>query len=398
VRENIARATGGTEWVRQEAVTVKLIEFQEIELEEDIWSLALVSMCQGQESRFVRWKTAESAGANMMWICAFALITLALQLAIISSIFAGQLGETSCFGEAEFTEKTLVEVTVPTARNGSQPWLVRNGDMEYNVLKHDKFGKPKIDDNTIFDWESERLFWTVPNNHPLYHTHAKAFDGEWSSWTRGVSRVLAMLLFGLSLGRECTDLMMMACFFLSTKVVTIRQKVFGWLMVSGRLLTTVYTFVVTFFIILRSETTLDIRKDVLAVGFIVEIDSMMYVAMKKGVLGTVLKKIAKETKLKVYFEGRVLQREERLSFFIPSCAMYIPMFQMIWFIYNPTTIGQIWFCKTPFNDVGGFMYPTTNITILQQRYGPLYPLVGPRNGQIHPFDAAADELYRGVKP
>lgn len=84
----------------------------------------------------------------------------------------------------------------------------------------------------------------------------------------------------------------------------------------------IYTYVVTFFIILNAETTLDIWKDVLAVSFIVEIDSMVYAAMKKGLFGTMLKKVANETELTVDVKADRLQAYEKagshLSFF--SCT------------------------------------------------------------------------------
>ena len=78
----------------------------------------------------------------------------------------------------------------------------------------------------------------------------------------------------------------------------------------------------TFFIIFKAETTLDIWKDVLAITFIVEIDSMVYAAMKKGLFGTMLKKVANETELTVDVKADRLQAYEKvgshLSFF--SCT------------------------------------------------------------------------------
>jgi hypothetical protein len=67
----------------------------------------------------------------------------------------------------------------------------------------------------------------------------------------------------------------------------------------------------TFFIIFKAETTLDIWKDVLAITFIVEIDSMVYAAMKKGLFGTMLKKVANETVLTVDVNAGKMQTAEK---------------------------------------------------------------------------------------
>jgi hypothetical protein len=69
----------------------------------------------------------------------------------------------------------------------------------------------------------------------------------------------------------------------------------------------------TLFIIFKAETTLDIWKDVLAITFIVEIDSMVYAAMKKGLFGTMLKKVANETVLTVDVNVEKWQTAEKLG-------------------------------------------------------------------------------------
>ena len=193
---------------------------------------------------------------------------MVLQTVIVTSIYIGQF-EMRCLGEAEFTENTLVEVTVPAERDGSQPWLVRDGDIEYSVLKHDQVGKPYLDHkNTIFDRRSETLFWIVPKNHTLYQTHTKAFDGKWNSWMMDVCRVLAMGLLCLNLGSECVDI------FQFHQLISWHLWLDGGSPPDGRLinhwslpymitsyvrlLSLVYSYWVSFTIILKSETTLDI--------------------------------------------------------------------------------------------------------------------------------------------
>ncbi len=161
-----------------------------VELEQDIFSLWTVSIFQD---------TAESAGANK-WIYFCAYFTLLLQFLIVLSILFDQ--GVNLFVAPEFTENTLVEVTVPTERNGSQPWLVRDGDMKYNV--YSPALADGLDKDTFF-W-SDTLFWNVPKNHTLYHTHAKTFDIVMNNWTTTMCRFLALILLGLNLGRESMDI------------------------------------------------------------------------------------------------------------------------------------------------------------------------------------------------
>jgi len=168
-----------------------------VELEQDIFSLWTVSIFQD---------TSESAGANKWLIYFCASFTLLLQFLIVLSILFDRGVE--IFVAPEFTENTLVEVTVPTERNGLQPWLVRDGDMKYNVyspaLAAGLNSRYWADKNTFF-W-SDTLFWNVPKNHTLYHTHAKTFDIVMNSWTTTMCRFLALILLGLNLGREFMDI------------------------------------------------------------------------------------------------------------------------------------------------------------------------------------------------
>ncbi len=179
-----------------------------VELEQDIWSLSAVLMLQG---------TAESAGATKWWIYVCAYFTLLLQGAIVTSLVLET--EIKLFGEEpEFTDNTLVEVNVPTERNGSQPWLVRDGDMKYNVFSPAVAAElANLDDNTVFwsrdwtwFWSSNTLFWNVPKNHTLYHTHVKIIRGggeeTFKSLTNDMCRILALVLLGLNLGREFMDI------------------------------------------------------------------------------------------------------------------------------------------------------------------------------------------------
>jgi hypothetical protein len=186
-----------------------------VELAQDIFSLWTVSILQGK--------------ANARLISFYALITLFLQFLILTSILVDLMPG---LRKPEFTENTLVEVDVPSRyakcanfswrtsgqplhvcseMNGSLPWLVRDGDMKYNVFS------PNSEEDAFFDgvsWfapkaaaasmdEGAAKWWNVNKTHTLYHTHVKTFR---KSWTTTMCRLLAMGLLSLILGREWMDI------------------------------------------------------------------------------------------------------------------------------------------------------------------------------------------------
>jgi ubiquitin len=318
-----------------------------LELEHDIWWLMLVSVNQGKTVKVLeedlvvdqpklplQWQTAESAGASASKIVFLGFLTLLLQSLIVTMlVIDGQF----CFDEVEFTEQTLLKITVPTEWNGSQPWLVRDVDMNYSVLEKDLVRK------------ANTTFWIVPKNHTLYHTHMNVFD-EWTSFDMDVTRLVAAGLLCLNLGRECMEI---AQWLVVLQWTHEQDQLVGWTSWSSwtshfvalalcccRLLVLIYLYLICFMIIVNSETHLDVWKDVLAIVFIVDIDDMMYMAILKGLFGMKLKKVASETKMSVYItsdaEHIFLQGTSFGGNYFSLIFMVCMMGVVLWVSFDPS--------------------------------------------------------------
>jgi hypothetical protein len=138
---------------------------------------------------------------------------------------------------------------------------------------------------------------------PRFHLHQPVDPTR--SFPKSASRVLAMWILGMSLGKEIMDILTVCILIHSVDRLQKRPaftfEVFLIFMASyGRLVCCCAVCFMSFVIVKNSQTILDIWKDCVAIAFIVEIDSLLFSAMKKGMLTGAMMDCTKNFPGKIY--------------------------------------------------------------------------------------------------
>ena len=133
------------------------------------------------------------------------------------------------------------------------------------------------------------------------HKHG---DEPSASLTKSFSRVVAIFMVALSLGQEAMDILLGVALAYTIGISQIvkdaerkREGIGAVVLFASYVLALAFRFVggllvfwISFEIIRSAETVVDILKDCVAIAFIVEVDSLVLVAMKKGLFTSAMTK------------------------------------------------------------------------------------------------------------